>query len=164
MRVIRLSQPRPECLVVDEGRNWRRAAGWLLGAAAWVGLALLLDPESGFFAAWSVVGLGLLPVCGVAVRRSLSSRTLMVVRSGGKLLLNGEPLELARVELRVTHLPLLKTPTGFSLSLWVMSLGGPEDVPLGHFESMLDASRVAGHLEEFLSKANSRQPGHTPLS
>jgi hypothetical protein len=79
------------------------------------------------------------------------------------MMLDGEPLELARVELRVTHWPLIKSPTGYALSLWVMTASGPEDVALGHFTSMLEASRVGGHLEEFIARSSSRQPGRTPL-
>ncbi|MBL9039015.1 MAG: hypothetical protein JNG84_10905 [Archangium sp.] len=68
------------------------------------------------------------------------------------------------VELRVTHRWLTKTPTGYALSLWVMGAAGPDDVDLGHFESMFDATRVSAQLDEFVARANTKQAGRTHLS
>jgi len=164
MRHVQLTQPRPDSLVIDEGRDWRRAGAMGVVAVVWVGLTSLVAPETGASVWLSLLGAAVLPVSAVVLLRALRRRVLSVVRTPGRLLLDGEPLELARVELRVTHLPVIKTPTGYALSLWVMTATGPEDVSLGHFESMLDASRVAGHLEDFIARATNRQPGRTPLS
>lgn len=163
MRVIRLSQPRSDCLIVNEGRDWRRATVGVVLLAAWLTVALLVSSESGASVLYSLLSVVVLPVAVVAVQRLLRKRTLSVIRMPGRLLLNGEPIELARVELRVTHVPVLKTPTGYALSLWVMTATGPDDVPLGHFESMFEASKVGGHLEEFIGRVSSRQPGRTAL-
>ena len=164
MRHVRLTQPRPDSLVIDEGRDWRRAGMMGAGSALWLTLTSQFAPETGASVWLSLLGAVVLPVAAVLLLRSLRRRVLSVVRTPGRLLLDGEPLELARVELRVTHVPVIKTPTGYSLSLWVMTATGPEDVSLGHFESMLEASRVAGHLEDFIARATNRQPGRTPLS
>lgn len=164
MRLVRLTQPRPDNLVIDEGRDWRRAGVALVLTAVWVGVAMLLEADSGALVAFLISGMFVLPLCALAARRWLRRRVLSVVRTPGRLFLDGEPLELARIELRVTHWPVIKTPTGYALSLWVMTATGPEDVALGHFESMLDASRVGGHLEDFIARATNRQPGRTPLS
>ncbi len=135
-----------------------------MAAVVWVGVASLLEADSGALVLFLLTGIVALPLCAIAARRWLRRRVLSVVRTPGRLFLDGEPLELARVELRVTHLPVLKTPTGYALSLWVMTATGPEDVSLGHFESMLDASRAGGHLEDFIARTTNRQPGRTPLS
>ncbi len=164
MRFVQLTQPRPDCLLIDEGRDWKRAVALLAGAATWLGLATLISAESGASVVYSLTGFVVLPAVTIWVRRALRQRMLSVVRTPGRLMLDGEPLELARVELRVTHLPILKTPTGYALSLWVMTASGPIDVALGHFTSMFDASRVSGQLEEFIARATNRQPGRTPLS
>ena len=165
MRAVRLTQSRADCLVIDEGRDWRRAALIAGAALAWMLVAMVvLEPESGESVFFSLTGLGVLPVAAVFGRRALRRRTLSLVRTPGRLLLNGDPLELARIELRVTQMPFLKTPSGYALTLWVMTAVGPEDILLGHFESVFDASRVGGNLEEFIGRATRQQPGRTPLS
>ena len=164
MRHVQLTQPRPDCLLIDEGRDWRRALSLLAGSAVWLALLTLIAPETGASVVFSLSAFGVIPAVTLMVRRALRQRMLSVVRTPGRLMLDGEPLELARVELRVTYLPVFKTPTGYALSLWVMTSSGPLDVALGHFTSMFDASRVSGQLEEFIARATNRQPGRTPLS
>jgi hypothetical protein len=105
-------------------------------------------------AALAFLGAPLLVLQGVrALRRS---RHLLVRRSG-KLWLDGEALELARVELRLLQRPLLRSPAGYELSLWALTVtGDPIEVRLDRFGSMLGAAQVSGQLEEFLERARER--------
>jgi hypothetical protein len=160
MRRVRLTHPRPDCVLVDVGRDWRQAAG---GAAALgVVAALMLAPDPGTFAGILALVLGALTFLplGVLLSRALARREHLLVRSTGRLLLDGDPLELARVELRVMQWPLINRPTGYALSLWVMTLVGPDEVPLGQFSTMLEAATISGELEDFIGRANARQPRH----
>jgi hypothetical protein len=158
---VRLSQPRPDCLVVETGRAWRRFS--LAGAAVVVsGMTLgLLDLAT--VGGLTLVGLAAvgLPVLAVSMVRAVRPSVLTLVRAQGRLLLEGEPLELARVELRVTHMPITRVPTGYGLSLWMMTSSGPIDVPLGGYRTLIEASTVSGVVEDFVQRASIRQPGHT---
>jgi hypothetical protein len=161
MRRVRLTHPRPDCVLVDVGRDWRQAAG--IAAGLTVVVALMLSPEAGTFAGILALVLGALTCVplGVLLARALTTREHLLVRSTGRLLLDGDPLEMARVELRVTQWPLINRPTGYALSLWVMTLVGPDEVPLGQFATMLEAATLSGELEDFIGKANARQqPRH----
>lgn len=160
MKVL-ISQPRPECVVVERSRSWAR-----LATAATTILASLLTLA--FVDLASVPGLALLllsaPVLallGVSASRSASAATWTLVRSQGRLLVNGEPLELARVELRVEQRPITRVPRGYTLSLWMMTAAGPLDVPLGRYRTLIEASSISGTLEDFVQRASTRQPGHT---
>jgi hypothetical protein len=126
------------------------AAGLAL-ALAWVGFQGSLGVP---IAALAFLGAPLLVLQGVrALRRS---RHLLVRRSG-KLWLDGEALELARVELRLLQRPLLRSPAGYELSLWALTVtGDPIEVRLDRFGSMLGAAQVSGQLEEFLERARER--------
>jgi hypothetical protein len=157
MRRVRLAQSRADCLTIEVGRDWRRA-GALAFALAFTVLLIKL-PETGSFAGVLAVVLGSLVCVAIAVilSRALARAEHTLVRSTGRLLLDGDPLELARVELRVLQLPVLRRPQGYVLSLWVMTLIGPEEVPLGHYATLLDASSVSGQLEEFIQRANLKQ-------
>jgi hypothetical protein len=160
MATVRLTHPRPDSLLVEVGRSWLVVAlcGVLLAAwaglciAAWDSAALLVVMFSGAF---------LVPALAVVSVRSLKRQRLSLVRGQGKLLLDGEPIELARVELRMTHLPVTKVPTGYALSLWVMTSSGPVDVPLGRHRTLVEAARVSGAIEDFVQRAGTRQPGRT---
>jgi hypothetical protein len=77
------------------------------------------------------------------------------------LLLDGEPIDMARVELRLAHHRLSARPPRYRLSLWLVTSAGPRDVALGSFPTLLEASSAAGQMEEFVQKANLRQPGAT---
>ena len=88
--------------------------------------------------------------------RSARGAERTLVRTNGRLLLDGEPLDMARVELRVLKWPLTSVPNGYALSLWVMTASGPEDVPIGQFPTMLEATALSGTLEEFVQRANNR--------
>jgi hypothetical protein len=85
-------------------------------------------------------------------------RTL--VRANNRLLLDGEPLDMARVELRVMKMMITGVPTGYALSLWVMTASGPEDVPIGRFATLLEATATSGALEDFVQRANVKQHRH----
>jgi hypothetical protein len=55
-------------------------------------------------------------------------------------------------------MPITRVPTGYALSLWVMTASGPEDVPIGHSGTLIEASMLSGQLEEFVQRANIKQP------
>lgn len=160
MRRVNLDQSRSDCVTIDVGRDLRRA-GYALLAQLCV-TALMVLPERGSWASWVVFVPGSLISLLIAreLVRAMREHTHALVRSNGRLLLNGDPLEMARVELRVLQLPVMKVPTGYELSLWVMTLVGPEEVPLGRYPTLLEASLVSGSLEEFVLRANVRQPRH----
>lgn len=124
------------------------------GVAAAVGL---VDRDSGWGVVTWFLGLATLPALGVFLFRAGRATERHLVRSNGRLLLDGEPLEMARVELRVLKMPITRVPTGYALSLWVMTATGPEDVPIGHSRTLLEASSLSGQLEEFVQRANIKQ-------
>lgn len=162
MRRVRVNQSRAECLTIDVGRDWSRAA-WV-SAALGLTVGVMLVPETGTFAGLLAVVLGSLVCVAIAVflARALARTEHTLVRSTGRLLLNGDPLELARVELRVLQLPMLRRPHGYVLSLWVMTLVGPDEVPLGHYKTLLEASTLSGQLEEFIVRANLKHQRSMP--
>ncbi len=100
------------------------------------------------------------PFLAVATSRFAKRSDRTLVRSSGRLLLNGEPLEMTRVELRVLKMPLTRVPTGYVLSLWVMTASGPEDVPIGRFATLLHASALSGQLEDFVQRGNLKAHRH----
>lgn len=155
---VKVTQPQPDCVVIEQGRSYGLAALGVAGVAAWAGaLVALGDTAAGLV--WIVVGLVALPTAVLAALRALRTRTRSLVRTTGRLLLDGEPIELARVELRVSKFPVTRVPTGYVLSLWVMSSSGPEDILLGRFPTLLDASTLSGTLEEFVQRASVKQAG-----
>jgi hypothetical protein len=158
---VRISQPRSECVVVERGRRWRRfalAAVGVMGGGVAVGL-LPLDTPPGLAALLLLAPL--LSVFSVAMVRAVRPATWTLVRTQGRLLVDGEPLEMARVELRVDQMPITRVPTGYTLSLWVMTAAGPIDIPLGTYRTLIDASLISGTIEDFVQRANVKQPGHT---
>ncbi len=105
----------------------------------------------------------ILPLVWVKSVRAAVSRRHVLVRSPGRLLLDGEPLEAARVELRVIRHWLLRRPQRYELSLWALIGRGEQvDVDLGAYASMLEASLSSGQMEEFLERAKVRAPGRAP--
>jgi len=160
MSRVRLSQPRPDCIQLEIAPDFRRAVLWALPTAAYWPLFRAFELGSPASLAWVVVGLVVLPLCTLKALGALKRRNHTLVRTTGRLLLDGEPLELARVELRVQQWPITKVPTGYDLSLWVMTAAGPLDLPLGRYKTLIDASRVSGELEEFVQRANNKQPKH----
>jgi hypothetical protein len=109
------------------------------------------------------LGVVILPLAGVKAVRAAMSRRHVLVRSSSRLLLDGEPLDAARVELRVVKHWLLRRPQRYALSLWALIGRGEQlDVELGQYPSILDASTVSGQMEEFLDRARQRAPGRAP--
>lgn len=160
MRKVRISQPRPDCLSIEVGGDLRRVLAWLLAPLAFAAALLLVEEGTAASLALLTLGALTLPALGVRLLRLARTREHSLVRTPGRLLLDGDPLEMARVELRVRQMPITRVPTGYDLSLWVMTLSGPDDVPLGSYRTLLDASRVSGLLEDFVQRANVKQPRH----
>ncbi|MBL8957125.1 MAG: hypothetical protein JNK82_40505 [Myxococcaceae bacterium] len=105
----------------------------------------------------------ILPLLWVKSVRAAVSRRHVLVRSAGRLLLDGEPIEAARIELRVLRHWLLRRPQRYALSLWALIGRGEQvDVDLGSYPSMLEASLLSGQMEDFLERAKARAPGRAP--
>ena len=160
MRRISVTQSRPDYMVVHVGRDGARLAVWGTALLALTGTLVVLDlaTASGLFTL--LLYGALLPVIVVALLRFAKRQERTLVRANGRLLLDGEPLEMARVELRVIKMPITRVPTGYALSLWVMTASGPEDVPIGRFSTLLEASALSGALEDFVQRANVKQHRH----
>lgn len=153
MQRIRVTQPRSDCLLLSIGADWRSAGAWAAAAALAAGLLALVDLATGPGLALVLLAAGLMPWFAVRAVRATRRRERSLVRTSNRLLLDGEPLELARAELRMVKLPVTNVPTGYVLSLWVMTAAGPEDVPMGRFRTLLEASTLSGVLEDFVQRA-----------
>lgn len=125
----------------------------VLGLMFW----LTLDSVPGVMT-W-VFALTTFPFAAVSFSRAMKRSTYVVVRTPGRLFLNGEPLEMARVELRVRQWPFTSRPRGYDLSLWVMTSIGPDDLSLGFFTTLMKASNVSGAIEDFVQRANVKSTG-----
>lgn len=158
VRRIDLHQTRSDCVTIDLRPDWARVAGWAVALGLLAALTVWLEAPLWLLALDAVVA----PVAVIALRRAATRRVRTLVRAQGRLLLDGEPLELARVELRVRRWPFTKTPRGYSLSLWVMTASGPEDLPVGDFVTMLDATARSGTLEDFVQRDSPQR--HRPLT
>ncbi len=160
MRRISLNQSRPDCLGVRLGADRHAMAAWAFAFVLAVVPLTLVDLATALGLSFLLLELVALPalalrLVGVARRQERS-----LVRANGRLLLDGEPLELARVELRVLKFPITHVPTGYALSLWVMTSAGPEDIPIGRFPTLLEASALSGQIEDFVQRANLKQHRH----
>lgn len=160
MRRISITSNRPDCLVVRVGRDRARLLGWGGLFLALGALFFLVDRAHPLWLVLWFLCLPLLPALAVALSRFARVTERTLVRSNGRLLLDGEPIELARVELRVVKLPITRVPRGYALSLWVMTAVGPEDVPIGHSRTLLEASTLSGQVEDFVQRANVKQARH----
>lgn len=160
MRRITLNQSRPDCLEVHIGADRQGMVVWGLTFAAAVALLVLADLATGLGLLLLLVSFLGLPPLALRVLRLARAQVRSLVRTNGRLLLDGEPLELGRVELRVLKMPITNVPTGYALSLWVMTAAGPEDLPIGRFGTLLEASALSGQLEEFVQRANLKQHRH----
>ena len=150
MRAVRLTLSRKDCLIIDVGRDWFYAVVSLFGIGFSCWIIASLDPATRLGKFALVAALASLITGVIVLRRSLARRHCVVVKTDQGLLLNGDPIEFARAELHLrTRFFGLLAPY-FELSLWVMTLIGPEELPLGNFRSLIDASEVAGELEESL--------------
>ncbi len=160
MRRISVITNRPDCLVVRVGRDRSRLVVWSVVFAALAAALVLADRDSGWgFVLW-LSCVASMPVIAVALKRLARVTDRTLVRAHNRLLLDGEPLDMARVELRVLKMPITRVPTGYGLSLWVMTASGPEDVPIGHSRTLLEASALSGQLEDFVQRANVKQHRH----
>lgn len=144
-------------MVVKVGRDRQRLILWSVVSAVLLASLLVIDLTSGAGIVTIILYAALLPTIAVGIVRWARKQERTLVRANGRLLLDGEPIEMARVELRVIKMPITKVPTGYSLSLWVMTATGPEDVPIGRSATLLEASMLSGQLEEFVQRANAKQ-------
>jgi hypothetical protein len=134
-----------------------RAMGLLGAAAVLFGWALLMawrgaDSRDGL-ALW-VSGLVVVPWVAVRLWRGSRRERHVLVRGNGRLTLDNQPLDVARIETRLVLYPLLKRPRGYAVALWGMEVDGrPVELELGLHRTLMDASRAAGELEEFLELA-----------
>lgn len=160
MRRITINQSRPDCLEVRIGPDRHGVAVWGLALVAAASLLVLADLATGPGLLLLLLSFLAFPPLALRVLRLARAQVRSLVRTNGRLLLDGEPLELGRVELRVLKMPITNVPTGYALSLWVMTAAGPEDLPIGRFRTLLEASALSGQLEEFVQRANLKQHRH----
>ena len=160
MRRISVTQSRPDYMVVHVGRDRSRLVLWGAVLLVLIGSLALMDLSSGSGLFTLFLDAAIFPVIVVALLRLGKTQERTLVRANSRLLLDGEPLEMARVELRVLKMPITRVPTGYALSLWVMTASGPEDVPIGRFATLLEASALSGQLEDFVQRANVKQHRH----
>lgn len=159
MPSVSITSARSDTLEVAIGRRWGRAVAAVSVVVAWFASGMLAPTGASFAALW-IAGLVLLiPGSAVVAARALRARRVTLARTPGRLMLDGEPVELARVELRLLEWPLVKRPRAYELSLWMLTAGGPIDMPLGRFPTMVQAASLSGELEEFLAQAGVKQPG-----
>jgi hypothetical protein len=160
VRRISVTQSRPDYMVIHVGRDRARLVLWSITFLVLAALLPLTDLSTAGGAFVLITDLVLLPVIAVALVRLGRTQERTLVRANGRLLLDGEPLEMARVELRVIKMPITRVPTGYALSVWVMTASGPEDVPIGRFATLIEASALSGQLEDFVQRANVKQHRH----
>lgn len=162
VRRIHVHQTRSDCVTIDIRPDRERMALWLTTLALIGGLHFWLLAGVSIPLWLLAIDAVALPLIVIRLRRVATRHERTLVRAQGRLLLDGEPLEMARVELRVRKWPFTHVPSSYSLSLWVMTASGPEDVPVGDFTTMIDATARSGTLEEFV-KTDSAQR-HRPLT
>lgn len=160
MRRISVTQSRPDYMVIHVGRDRARLVVWGTTFLILAGVLALVDLSSVGGAFLIITDMVIFPILAVALLRWGRPQERTLVRANGRLLLDGEPLEMARVELRVIKMPITRVPTGYLLSVWVMTASGPEDVPIGRFATLLEASALSGQLEDFVQRANVKQHRH----
>lgn len=147
--------------MVERGRAWGRFGFSAVGVLAASTALALVDLSTGAGLLLIALSASLISVLAIVMARAAKIATWTLVRTQGRLLVDGEPLELARVELRVAQMPITRVPTGYTLSLWLMSTAGPIDIPLGTYRTLIEASGISGTVEDFVQRANVKQPGHT---
>lgn len=147
--------------MVERGRAWGRFSASAAGVLLVSTVLALTNLSSGPGLLLLSLSASVISVLAIVMARAAKIATWTLVRTQGRLLVDGEPLELARVELRVAQMPITRVPTGYTLSLWLMSTAGPIDIPLGTYRTLIEASGVSGTVEDFVQRANVKQPGHT---
>jgi hypothetical protein len=147
--------------MVERGRAWSRFGFAAAGVLATATSLALVDLSTGVGLLLIALSASLISVLAIVMARAAKVATWTLVRTQGRLLVDGEPLELARVELRVAQMPITRAPAGYTLSLWLMSSAGPVDIPLGTYRTLIEASGISGTVEDFVQRASVKQPGHT---
>jgi hypothetical protein len=158
---VRLTQPRSDCFIVERGRAWGRFGFSATGVVVASTAMAVVDLSTGPGLLLIALSASVISVLAIVMTRAAKIASWTLVRTQGRLFVDGEPLELARVELRVAHMPITRVPTGYTLSLWLMSTVGPIDIPLGTYRTLFEASGVSGTVEDFVQRTNVKQPGHT---
>jgi hypothetical protein len=158
MATVNVTHLRQDTLDIEVGPDWGRALLALSVVLAWVLGGALGWPTGGAALLWLAAGALLDPVAAVIASRALRTRRYTLARAPGRLMFDGEPLDLARVELRLLEWPWVKRPRAYELSLWMLTSSGPVSLPLGRFSTMVKASGLSGDLEEFLQQAGIKQP------
>ncbi len=161
MDAISVSHPQDDMYIVVRRGKRVRVAVLVLAVMGLMVLNAVPRESTVLSALILIISLFSAPVFAVAAVRAWVSHERVVVRRPGQLLVDGDPVEFARVELRVVEPGLRRRVKGFALSLWVMGANGPEDIVLGTFPSLLTASTYAEEWEGFLAKANLKQSGRT---
>lgn len=151
----------PDFLVVRTPRRWGAVGVLVAVLAGWALLVAALGPSS--VPGLLLLGLGALgvPPALIAAKRLLTVTQVSVARAPGRLLVDGDPVELARVELHMRAWPFTQRPREYALSLWVLTSAGPQDLPLGTYRTLLLASQAAAPFEDFVQRANLKLPGAT---
>ena len=155
----RLQRISADALDVRRGPQARSLVSALAVLAAWVALLLWRGPQSQDGIALWLTGLFLVPWLGVRLFRGLKRERHVLVRGAGRLVLDGQPLDVARIETRLVRHPLFRLPRGYAVSLWGMEVDGrPVELELGRHRTLMEASRAAGELEDFLELARAERP------
>jgi hypothetical protein len=154
----RIQRISADALSVRRGPNW----GELFGATAlllvWAAILLWRGVESRDGLALWIAGAFLVPWCSLRLWRGAKQRRNVLVRGQGRLLLDGQPLDVARIETRLVRYPIFRLPRGYTVSLWGMEIDGrPVELQLGRHETLMEASRAAGELEDFLELARAER-------
>lgn len=149
----------PDALDVRSKPAVGRAFGAVLIFATWLSLLVWRGETSRDGVALWVTGAVLLPWVGLRIFRALQRERHVLVRGSGRLLLDGQPLDVARVETRLVRYPLLQIPAGYAVSLWGMEVDGRAvELQLSRHATLMAASAAAGELEEFLEVARAERP------
>lgn len=156
----RIQRISADALDIRRGPRARTLLGAAAALAAWLLLLLWRGPESRDGLALWVAGLFVVPWVCLKVWRGMRRQRHVLVRGAGRLLLDGQPLDVARIETRLVKHPLWRVPRGYAVSLWGMELdGSPVELELGRHATLMEASRAAGELEEFLELARVEKRG-----
>ncbi len=157
----RIQRISADALDIRRGPGLMPAASALAVLSTWVLLLLWRGAQSQDGLALWVTGLAVVPWVALRLWRGTRAKRHVLVRGAGKLMLDNQPLDVARIETRLVLWPLLRRPRGYVVKLWGMEVDGrPVDLELGVHATLMDASRAAGELEEFLEMARAGSSEH----